>query len=116
MNETDCRQHNQHDASIEEAVDVQCVDQMVDIEKTPTDIENFQDEREEWDAAQHHVREIAEQGADKKPHFCSVFAHLLFRPAFDPTFEWRCGLCVVKNDERTISHRAIGLLTWLSWG
>ena len=78
---------------------MQRINQMVDIEETAPDIENFQHKSEERDAAQHHVGQVAEQGADKKPHFRSVFTHLLFRPSFDPAFKRRGGFRIVKNDE-----------------
>src|SRR5512147_2800916 len=90
---------------------MQRVNQMIDIKKTPPDIEKFQYQGEERDAAQHHVGEVAEEGADKKPHFCSVFAHFLFRPTFDPSFERRGGFRVVKNDEWPVSDRTVGFLT-----
>ena len=90
---------------------MQRIDQMVDIEETAPDIENFQHKSEERDAAQHHVGQVAEQGADKKPHFRSVFTHLLFRPTFDPAFKRRGGFRIVKNDEWPISDRTVGLLT-----
>ena len=77
---------------------------------TPPDIEKFQHKSEERDAAQHHVGQVAEQGADKKPHFRSVFTHLLFRPSFDPAFERRGGFRIVENDEWPISDWTIFLL------
>src|SRR5512132_2631595 len=92
---------------------MQRIDEMVDIEETAPDIENFQHKSEQRDAAQHHVGQVAEQSADEKPHFCSVFTHFLFRSSFDPAFKWRGGFRIVKNDEWAISDRTVGLLTRL---
>ena len=89
---------------------MQRINQMVDIEETPPDVENFQHKSEERDAAQHHVGQVAEQGADKKPHFRSVFPHLLFRPSFDPAFKRRGRFRIVENDEWSISDRTVFLL------
>src|ERR1041385_9103503 len=90
---------------------MQRIDQMIAIEKTPPDIEKFQHKSEQRNAAQHHVGQVAEEGADKKPHFRSVFAHLFFRPTFDPAFKRCGGFCIVENDERPISYWTVGLLT-----
>ena len=110
MSEPNCRQHNQHDTGVEEAVDMQRINQMIDIKDMAPDVEHFQNTSEERDAAQHHVGQVAEQGADKKPHFRSVFAHLFFRPTFDPAFKRRGGFRIVEDDERPISHWTVGLL------
>ena len=87
MIEPNRRQHNQHDRGVEEGVDMQRINQMIDIKDTAPDVEHFQNTSEERDAAQHHVGEVSEQGADKKPHFRSVFTHFLFRPRLDPAFK-----------------------------
>src|SRR5438045_9652786 len=92
---------------------MQRIDQMVDIENTSADIEKFQNKSEEWDAAQHHVRQVAEEGADKKPHFRSVFTHLLFRPTFDPAFKGRGRFRIVKSDERPCYDWTVSFLTRL---
>ena len=97
-------------AGVSEGVDVQRVDQMVDVKNVTPDVENFQNKREERNTAEHHVRQIAEQRADKKPHLCSVLAHLLFRARFDPVFEWSCGFRFIKNHERSLADFSIFLL------
>ena len=68
---------------------MQGVNQMIDIENVATDVENLQDKREERNAAEHHVRQIVEERADKKPHFRSVFAHFFFGPRLEPLLEGR---------------------------
>src|ERR1700737_3959765 len=50
---------------------------MIDVKSVTTDIENFQDKREQRDTAKHHVREIAEECADEEPHFRSVLTLFL---------------------------------------
>ncbi len=85
--QSDCCEHDQHDPDIKEGVDVERVNQMIDVKSMTTEIENFQNKREERDAAEHHVRQIAEQGADKKPHLCSVLTHFVLGPRLDPLLE-----------------------------
>src|SRR6266699_7031124 len=85
---------------------MQGINQMIDIEETVPDVENFQNTSEERDAAQHHVGQVAEQGADKKPHF-SVFTHLLFRPSFDPAFKRRGRFRIVKSHEWSLAYLAV---------
>ncbi len=68
-------------------MDVKRVNQVVDVKNVPSDVENFQDKSEERDTAEHHVRQIAEECADKEPHFCSMLTHLLLGSHFDPTLE-----------------------------
>jgi hypothetical protein len=60
---------------------------MIDVESVATDIENFQDKREERDTAKHHVRQIAEERADEEPHFRSVLTHFVLGPRLDPLLE-----------------------------
>ena len=85
--EFDGREHDQHDSGVSECVDVKRVNQMVDIKNVPAEVEDFQNKSEERDTAEHHVRQIAEECADKEPHFCSVLTHLFLGSRFDPTFE-----------------------------
>src|SRR5262245_20663544 len=110
MSKPNCRQHGQHDAGVKKAVNMQSINQMIDVKATPPDIEEFQHKSEEWDAAQHHVGQIAEQGADKKPHFRSLFPHLFFSPTFNPALKWRGGFRIVENHKRPVSHRTVVLL------
>ena len=69
-------------------MDVKRVNQMIDVKDVAADVENFQNESEEWNATQHHVREIAEEGRDKESHFRSMLAHLFLRSRFDPALKW----------------------------
>ena len=52
------------------------VDHMVDVRNVTADVENLQNKSEQRDATEHHVRQIAEQCADKKPQ-----SPFLFRPS-----------------------------------
>src|SRR5206468_3946608 len=76
--EPDCCEHNQHDASVSKCVDVKRVNQMVDVKNVATKVENFQNEREQRDAAKHHVRQVAKERGDKESHLCAMLTHLLF--------------------------------------
>src|SRR5262245_1463067 len=89
---------------------MQRIDQMVDIEETPPDIENFQHKSEEWDATQHHVGQVAEQGADKKAHFRSLFAHFFLGPRLNPALERSCRFGFVENYKWSLVYFPILLL------
>src|SRR6185312_10274129 len=80
----DCCEYDQHDPHVGECVDVQRVNQVIDVKNVATKVENLQDKSEEWNTAEHHVRQIANQRADKESHFRAVFAHLLLRARFQP--------------------------------
>ena len=86
--EPDCCEYDQHDPGVSECVDVKRVNQMVDVKNAAADVENFQDEGEQRDTAKHHVRQIAQERADKQPHLCSVLAHLFLGSPFNPALEW----------------------------
>src|SRR5215831_960846 len=110
VGEPNCSQHYQHYPSVEKRVDMQGIDQMIDIKKTAPDVEHFQHKSEERNATQHHVGQIAEQGADKEPHLCPVFPHLLFRPAFNPALKRSCRFVFVENYKRSLVYFPIFLL------
>ena len=95
----DRRKYDQHDRSVEEAVDMQRIDQMVDVKDATADVEQFQDKSEEGDAAEHHVGQVAEQRRNKESHFRAVFAHLFLCSRFDPPLEGRCGFGIIESDE-----------------
>src|SRR4051812_44855595 len=52
--------------AVGEAVNVQGVNEVIDIENTPEKIENFQEKREDRNARQHHVRQIFHQGMQEE--------------------------------------------------
>jgi hypothetical protein len=97
-------------------VDVKRVNQMVDIKNVAADVEDFQNKSEEGDTAEHHVRQIAEECADKKSHFRSMFAHLLLCSRFDPTLEGSCGFRLVKNHKRSLAYFPKFLLLPIGFG
>src|SRR5207247_9434583 len=100
-------EHDQHDSEIGERVNVECVDEMVDIKNAFAQIKNFEDEGEERDAAEHHVREIADHGDKEQLKVRSVLAELLFGMALNPFLKSigrRCGILP------KLHNRAIGLL------
>src|SRR5438067_8688897 len=92
---------------------MQRIDQMIDIEETAPDIEKFQNKSEERDAAQHHVGQVAEQGADKKSHFRSLFTHLLSCPTFDPALKRSGGFRIVKSHEWSLVYLAVFLFLFI---
>jgi len=49
-------------------------------------VENLQDKSEEWDTAEHHVRQIAERVVLIKAPFCSVLTPFPWLALY-PTFE-----------------------------
>src|SRR5205807_4867407 len=108
--EPDYCEHDQHDPDISERVDVKGVNQMIDIKNVATKVEDFQNKSEERDAAEHHVRQIAEECADKKSHFCSVFTHFVLGPCFEPALEESCRFRArTKNHKRSLAHFPIFL-------
>ena len=70
---------------------------MVDVKNVATKVENFQNEREQQDAAKHHVRQVAKERGDKESHLCAMLTHLLFGSRFDPALEGGCGFCLSKT-------------------
>src|SRR6266498_2838244 len=84
------------------------VNQMVDIKDVPPDIKNLQDEREQRDAAKHHVREVAKERRDKQSHLCSMLAHFFLGSPFDPALEWSRGFSLrIENHKRSLSYFTI---------
>src|SRR6266571_7468401 len=73
------------------------INQMVDVKNVPPDIQNFQDERKQRNAAKHHIGQVAKERGDKQPHFRSMLAHLVLRSPFDPALEGGCGFCLSKT-------------------
>src|SRR4029077_6766022 len=104
------RKYDQHDPGVEEGVDMQGIDEMVDVKDATAHVENFQDESEEWNTAEHHVRKIAEQRRNKETHPCSVFAHFFLGPRFNPALERRGGFRIVKNYKWSLVYFPIFLL------
>src|ERR1700736_3490039 len=60
------------------------VNEMIDVEKTVTDIENLEDERENRDRTQHHVGKIAHHGAEKESGVESVLADFFLGSVLNP--------------------------------
>src|ERR1051326_1552443 len=99
---------DEHDSGVEEGMNVKRVNQVVDVENTAPDVENFQHQREERNTAEHHVRQIAEECADEEAHLCSVFAHFFLGARFQPALERGLRfLVVVKDKERAVANGAI---------
>src|SRR5205814_4562510 len=58
-------EHDQHDRQIGERVNVESVDEMIDVKNMFAQIQNLEHEGKEGNAAEHHVRDVADHG-DKK--------------------------------------------------
>src|SRR5438046_8655246 len=86
--QADSDEHDQHDREIGEAVDMQGVNEMIDVEDAFTHVKHLEHQREERDAAEHHVGEVAEQSCDKEGHLAAVFAHFFLGSLLQPFFEW----------------------------
>jgi len=63
--------------------------------KTRRRCRELQDKSEEWDTAEHHVRQMLKSGTDKKPHFCSVL---------NPSFLARASIQLSKGVEDFLSE------------
>src|SRR5205823_878400 len=85
--QADGDENDQHDPEIGEAVDVQGINEMIDVEDTFAQVKNLEHEGEERDAAKHHVGKVAEQGCDKEGHLAAMFPHLFLGSLLQPPFE-----------------------------
>ena len=65
-------------------VDVKRVDEVLDVVTFLSEIKDFQDEREERDAAEHHRRDVASEGVEEKLRLSAVRAESLFDATFYP--------------------------------
>src|SRR5205823_14702836 len=96
------REDDQHDAGVKEGVDVQGVNEVIDIKNVATHIENFEDKREQRNAAKHHVGEIAKEGGDEEAHFRAMLAHFFLGPGLEPFFEWSGRFfSLIENEKRS---------------
>src|SRR5207253_5097783 len=73
--QADGNQHDRHDREISEAVNVQGVNEMIDVEDPFAHVKDPEHEGEERDAAEHHVGEVAEQRCDKEGHLARSEEH-----------------------------------------
>ncbi len=78
-----------HYGYIQKGVDVERVDQMLDVETPFADVENFQDERKQRNAAKHHHWDVVPQGVQEKLQLAAVLANLVFYLLFYPRLEGR---------------------------
>src|SRR4029077_2372298 len=83
----DSDEHDQHDREISEAVDMQGVNEMIDVEDAFAHVKHLEHQREKRNTAEHHVGEIAEQRCDKEGHLAAVLPHFFFGPLPQPLFE-----------------------------
>ena len=60
---------------------------MIDIENAAPNIQNLKDEGKEWDATQHHVRQIADNGHKKQLRLATMFSDLFLGLGFYPSFK-----------------------------
>ena len=95
---------NQQDRKISEGMNVQRVNKVIDVKHASEQIEEFQNECEQRNAAKHHRGQVAHQSEKENFRVNSVLPDFFFGPLASPFLERRriCVIFVCPNLEKAL--------------